>query len=154
MDSCVTGQYDNLSVEAFMFCPRILNVATHDKDWACKVFGFVPKFWKEKTLAQEYIEDPQHIDKDEYLSVSDNDCEDGTETICQQTTIDSDEEEIAIASQATEQEQETMLMDRQQQVRWWRQKETESEDCKRSQARNTSAVLNARTFGSSQIRLD
>ena len=73
MDGAVTGQFDNLPVEALKFTLGIFNAKTRDKVHAWRDLGYVTKFIKEETRGQDIIRDSGHIDAQTYLSDSDND---------------------------------------------------------------------------------
>jgi hypothetical protein len=75
MDGAVTGQFDNLPIEALKFTLGILKGQTRDKAFAWRNIGYVTKFLKEKTEAQDILVDSGHINANIYVSDSDTEDE-------------------------------------------------------------------------------
>jgi hypothetical protein len=68
MDGCVTGQYDNLPIEALKFQLGIHDAWTRDRAYTWRNLGFVTKFLKQKSTAVTIIEESGHCDVHDYLS--------------------------------------------------------------------------------------
>jgi len=75
MDGAVTGQYDALPIESLKFTLGIFNKITRDKGFAWRSLGYVTKFLKETTQAEDLVRGTGGMDADIFLSDSDTDNE-------------------------------------------------------------------------------
>lgn len=67
LDGCVTGQFDNLSLEILKFTLGIFNSECRNKDWAWRNLGYVAHFLKQKNQAEEMIKKSSHVDSQNYV---------------------------------------------------------------------------------------
>ena len=68
MDAAVTGQFDSLPIEALKFTLGIFKATTRDKVYAWRNLGYVTKFLKEDTRADDILQQSGGMDADHYLS--------------------------------------------------------------------------------------
>jgi hypothetical protein len=80
MDGCVTGNYENLSMEFFKITLGIFNSKARDKDYTWRILGAVPQYQKVKAKATEMIATSGHLDAEGYLTPSD--WEDDDQILC------------------------------------------------------------------------
>ena len=62
MDGTISGQYDHLLIEALKFTLSIFNADAKDKAYMWRTVGYVTKFMKETTQAQDRIDESGHMD--------------------------------------------------------------------------------------------
>lgn len=79
MDGCVMGQFDNLPLEAMKLSLGIFDGRSREKGWMWKPAGYITKFLKERSKAQEMIAKSRHVDANQYLSESDSDSDSSDE---------------------------------------------------------------------------
>ena len=73
MDSCVTGEFNNLSLEILKITLGIFKYKARDKGSHWRNLGAVPTYQKAKSQAREMISKSTHLDALMYLSDSDDD---------------------------------------------------------------------------------
>lgn len=87
MDGAVTGQFDNLPIEILKFTLGIFDNDTRNKPYAWRNLGFVRKFNKANTKAEDMIAESDHMDATYYVKKPEVD--DNQATIIASVTDDS-----------------------------------------------------------------
>ena len=67
MDGAVTGQFDNLPIEALKMTLGIFNQITRDKAMAWRNIGYVTRFIHERTKAEDILLASEHMDSEFYV---------------------------------------------------------------------------------------
>jgi hypothetical protein len=67
VDGCVTGQFNNLSIEILKFTVSVLNSKARSKHHAWKRLGFVPNQVKDKGKVDGMIKQSNHVDAGKYV---------------------------------------------------------------------------------------
>ena len=68
LDGCVTGNFQNMSIEILKFTIGLFKGKTRNKAWAWRVAGFVKKLVVKKKKAEEFIRQSGHSDANNVLS--------------------------------------------------------------------------------------
>ena len=69
LDAAVSGQYDNLPIEALQFSLAIFTMEARNKRHCWRTIGYVTKFLREKTAAEEILLESEHIDRQFFFGV-------------------------------------------------------------------------------------
>ena len=67
LDACVTGQFQNLSIEIFKFTLGIFTAKCREKDSCWRNLGYVHSELKGKKTAEEFVRESSHVDSQKYL---------------------------------------------------------------------------------------
>lgn len=68
LDGCVTGQFNNLSLEILKFTLGIFNAGYRDRDCAWQNLGYVAHYLTEKSQAEAMLESSSHVDAKKYIA--------------------------------------------------------------------------------------
>ena len=67
LDACVTGQFQNLSIEILKFTLGIFNAKCREKDSCWRNLGYVHKVMTGKNTAEQFVRESSHVDSQKYL---------------------------------------------------------------------------------------
>ena len=66
-DACVTGQFENLSIEILKICSGIFNAEYRKNDWAWQNLGFINHYVPGSNKAVEMLEESAHVDAKTFI---------------------------------------------------------------------------------------